>query len=117
MERTEMRDARSQARLAAAASETMWSWALAAAHVADAWALCGSASWLQMSCLLAGWPWLASAGAGAGILQPGAAQAEPAEAMPAEPGFASYRSAGGHAAAQIALPRPRSRAAPPRQLP
>jgi hypothetical protein len=113
-ERTDMLDAEPSARLAAAAAGMMWAWPLAAARVADAWV---SRSWSVWSQLLRPaalpvrpwWPlvsapvpalWLATVTSP----QNGPAAVEPPAPAAAEPGFASYRSPGGHAAAQVLGP-------------
>jgi len=106
-----MHDTKPQATAAgAAAAAMMWAWPLAAARVADAWAARGWTLWLQLLRPAAPpvrllWPFGPGPWPAAGAGPEGdRTAAEPAPAAAAEPGFASYRSPGGHAAAQILRP-------------
>ena len=106
-----MLDTRPQASLATAPAQIMWAWAFAAARIADACAARGLAFWSPVLRPGAGrplWPlvpglWPASLALwplGAGWC----AAAGPRADTPAERAFASYRSPGGHAAAQVLPP-------------
>jgi len=108
---TGMHDIKSQPRLATATAEMMWACALAAARVAGASAVHGVALWSQMLRLapaLPLWPMLPGSRM---LLCPEDVSGKvtgpdptPGPAEPSEPAFASYRSAGGHAAAQVVIP-------------
>jgi hypothetical protein len=108
-----MLDTRPQASLATAPAQIMWAWAFAAARIADACAARGLAFWSPL--LRRGidrplWPLVPGLWPPSFALWPLATPAEPparspAPEMPAEPAFASYRSPGGHAAAQVRPPQ------------
>jgi hypothetical protein len=106
-----MLDTKSQARAAGAAQAMLWAWPLATARVADAWM---SRSWTVWSQLLHPvtlpvpplWPLAPALWPAPTVVSPqdGHSTAEPPAAAAADPGFASYRSPGGHAATQVLRP-------------
>jgi hypothetical protein len=110
-EKPDMRDAEPRASMAATAADVMWAWPLAAARVADTFLSLGWAFWPRLLRPAAGplmWPlapgfWWASRGP----FRPkgGRNAGDVSGSGPEESGFASYRSPGGHAAAQIVPPR------------
>jgi hypothetical protein len=98
--------------LAAATTEMMWACALATTRAAVASTARGLALWSHMLRAPVGPPWTFLAGptARAGHVSPAdAAPGAPTDTCANTPGepsaFASYRSAGGHAAAQVKMGR------------
>ncbi len=90
-----MLETKPRATAAGAAAAMMWAWPLAAARVADAWVARGWTLWSFGPRL--------SPASGA-CAEQDRTPADPAGPAAAEPGFASYRSPGGHAAAQVLRP-------------
>jgi hypothetical protein len=107
-----MVESKPQPSLAAAAAGLFWTWAFAAARVADAFAARGMKLWSQMLSPPRGVPLLpmppglsASPRHRLPTMDPDRAPQPPAPAEPpVEPAFASYRSSGGHASAQVVVP-------------
>jgi len=103
-----MLDIKAQSQLAEATASMMRAYAFATARAAGASALQGMCLWSQMLRSTAERPvWLAAA-LGNGACAPtedAPTQVQAAQSPSAtEPPFASYRSSGGHAVAQVVLP-------------
>jgi len=104
-----MLDFKAQSQLAEATANVMRACALATARVAGASALQGISLWSQMlSSSTARAPWLGGGAAASDACAPTGDAPTTQHATPSasatDSAFASYRSAGGHAVAQVVLP-------------